>query len=134
MAAPRRTPQKKNAAPAPANGAGNGVARPSTSPGAGNGAKAKPAPLAIDFPRPEEPVSAGDYTIRIAAEGASKVEVSINGGQWQPCRASVGFFWYDWRPAEPGEYKIVARGTRGGKGRPRESLPRDCRVIGAAQN
>jgi hypothetical protein len=53
--------------------------------------------------------------------GISRVEVSADGGQiWQEARieysrSPLGWvLWgYDWRPAQPGEYKLVVRATDG---------------------
>lgn len=93
-----------------------------------NGKKAAAPPLLIDFPREGEQVRPGHYTVRIAADGAKRVELSISGGEWQACRSSVGYFWYDWRPQAPGRQELVAR-ARSGRGRARKSDVRSCRII-----
>lgn len=53
--------------------------------------------VSVDYPQEKEVVTSFEYTFRIGAgPDVSRVEVSIDGGQWQPCRESVGFWWYDW--------------------------------------
>ncbi|MBI2362566.1 MAG: hypothetical protein HYV15_04205 [Elusimicrobia bacterium] len=74
----------------------------------------KAAAVVLDFPAPEEQVAPGHYAIRVAANTEMKVEVSIDGGEWQECRPAVGYFWYDWAPAASGEHRIVARAKNGG--------------------
>lgn len=98
-----------------------------------NGQKAAAPPLLIDFPREGEQVRPGHYAVRIAAGGARRVEVAINGGEWQACRSSVGYFWYDWRPEEPGRQELVAR-ARSGKGRARKAEVRSCRIVAPSSN
>lgn len=82
---------------------------------AAKGPKAsKAAAVVLDFPAPEEKVAPGHYAIRVAANNEMKVEVSIDGGEWTECRPAVGYYWYDWTPATPGEHRIVARAKNGG--------------------
>lgn len=98
-----------------------------------NGKKAVAPPLLIDFPREGERVRPGHYAVRIAADGAQRVEVSINGGEWRACRSSVGYFWYDWRPEAPGRQELVAR-ARFSKGRARKSDVRSCPIVAPSVN
>lgn len=76
------------------------------------------AMLLVEFPRKDERIASTDYTIRVSApESAEKVLVSIDEGEWQPCRPAVGYWWYDWSGYGNGEHRIVvsletAQGTR----------------------
>ena len=67
--------------------------------------------LTIDYPQEGEHVTSKNYTFRIGA-GANlqQVEVSINGGSWLPCRATSGYWWYDWRGYQSGSQILLARG------------------------
>jgi hypothetical protein len=62
----------------------------------------------IDYPQTNEIIMPGHYAIRISGAPQTNVDVSINGGEWKPCRPDVGFYWLDWW-AEPGDVKLVAR-------------------------
>jgi len=60
-------------------------------------APVQPSFVVVDYPREKEAVVSFEYTFRIGASpDAARVEVSIDGADWQPCRESVGFWWYDW--------------------------------------
>jgi hypothetical protein len=96
-----------------------------------NGARARKASAAkagaakaatVDFPREDEVIVSSDYTFRVDAPGAWSVELSVNGGDWQPCREAVGYWWFDWK-ASPGSHEITAR-ARKANGRPAKSQPR----------
>ena len=41
--------------------------------------------------------------------GAEQVEISIDGGVWQNCRLTSGYWWYDWSAIRPGRHTLVAR-------------------------
>jgi len=69
----------------------------------------KGAQVAIDFPQQGERIVSPDYTFRIGAKTAGAVEISIDGGEWRPCREAEGYWWYDWSGYEPGKHKAVAR-------------------------
>lgn len=65
--------------------------------------------VVIDYPRPNEKVHTGHYAIRVTAkEGAPRVMVSIDGGEFAPCRSDAGFWWFDWQ-ATPGRHSLVAK-------------------------
>jgi hypothetical protein len=66
--------------------------------------QAKPL-VSIDFPQAGETVLSGEYSFRITAPDASKVEISIDNSPWQPCREAVGHWWYDWTGFEPGVHQ-----------------------------
>lgn len=86
------------------------------------------APVLIDFPQEGEMVRPPHYTIRLSTPKPAPVEVSINGGPWQPARESCGFQWVDWTPSA-GDAKIVARVKLGKLFRKAE---RACRVASEA--
>lgn len=82
-------------------------------------AKAAPKPakapaVMLEYPQTGETVRPGHYAVRIAAKPEVCVEVSVDGGPWQPCREAVGYYWYDWTPTEVGEHTLVARAKNGG--------------------
>ncbi|MBN1823251.1 MAG: hypothetical protein JW803_02920 [Endomicrobiales bacterium] len=77
-------------------------------------AAAKQAPdnkgfIFIDHPINSEIVSGLHYAIRIGASDNGWVELSFNDGAWQPCRHSVGYWWFDWGYYTSGTYKLTAR-------------------------
>lgn len=73
--------------------------------------------LAVDYPKQNEVVSSGHYTVRVfAPAGAHKVGISVDQGPWRSCRPSVGFWWYDWSGYGNGEHEVVvSMSTREGK-------------------
>ena len=89
--------------------------------------KAPKAPaVLLDYPRAGETVLPGHYAVRVAAKPEVTVEVSVDGAPWQPCREAVGFYWFDWTPATPGEHTLVARAKNGG---PRYSVSEERTVL-----
>jgi hypothetical protein len=85
----------------------------------------------IDYPGEGELVREGIYAVRISAEPEMEVEISINNGEWRPCRESIGYWWFDWRPAEAGPCLLIAR-SRAANGRWKKSDVRSCRVISSS--
>lgn len=65
--------------------------------------------VVLDYPKTNERIHSAGYSFRIGANVGGLVEVSVDGGPWQPCRPSVGYWWFDWRCAEPGKHTVVAR-------------------------
>lgn len=64
----------------------------------------------VEYPEEGEVLTHADYTIRVGTvPEAIHVEVSIDDGDWQPCRESLGLWWYDWTGVPPGEHKAAAR-------------------------
>ena len=63
----------------------------------------------IDYPQENEVISHPHYAIKIGATTNSKIEVSIDKGDWQPCRFAGGHWWYDWTNISAGNHKITAR-------------------------
>jgi len=64
----------------------------------------------LDHPREGEIITAQYYTFRVGATGdIARVEISINAGPWQPCRNSVGYWWYDWAGYAEGRYQAAVR-------------------------
>ncbi len=65
---------------------------------------------AVDYPAQGEKIAGPQYTLRVCAPpAAGSVEVSVDHGDWQPCRSSVGYWWFDWAGYEPGEHELIAR-------------------------
>lgn len=91
-------------------------------------AKSKSVPqIVIDYPRENERVFPGHYAIRIGTPALGQVEVSIDKGQWQACRLTNGYYWFDWWVSEPGSHSIAARIKLDGK-RILKSSERKCVV------
>ncbi len=63
----------------------------------------------IDHPCENETIGSDNYVIRIGASFDGYVEISFNGGEWQPCRFASGYWWFDWMYYKPGIVKISAR-------------------------
>lgn len=63
----------------------------------------------IDHPLDGEMIGGLHYAIRIGSSDNGSVELSFNNGEWQPCRASAGYWWFDWGYFTPGTYKLTAR-------------------------
>jgi len=77
-------------------------------------AAAKPAAepkvyVVLDHPQVDEIISGLHYAIRIGASDNGAVEISFDNGEWQPCRPSAGYWWFDWGYFTPGAHKITAR-------------------------
>jgi hypothetical protein len=67
---------------------------------------------AVDYPRDGERVASREYTLRIATALPGVVEVSIDDGEWLPCRSAAGFWWRDWSGYGEGLHRVLARVTR----------------------
>src|SRR4051812_30280503 len=64
----------------------------------------------IAFPRDGETISHPSYALQIeTAEDATCVDVCFDQGEWQPCRESLGLWWFDWSGYDTGEHEVVAR-------------------------
>jgi hypothetical protein len=77
-------------------------------PTAQKSAKPKPS-VAIDYPANGEKIQPHQYSVRIGAGGAESVELAVDKGDWQNCRQSAGYWWYDWHSIPKGKHKITAR-------------------------
>lgn len=86
----------------------------------GVGVRRRTAAPRIDYPRPDERIDLAGYAFRIDAPGGARVEVSIDGGDWRPCRAASGYWWFDWDGYRAGEHEIRARAAFGG------AQPHEC--------
>ncbi len=78
--------------------------------------------VGVDFPQVGEILTSPHYVVRISTSATEGVSVSIDGKEWQPCRESVGFWWYDWSGFSAGVHTVVARisvGKRIMKSKPR---------------
>lgn len=72
--------------------------------------------LAVDFPRQGETVTGAKYSMRLSApDSATRVDISIDQGEWRPCRRASGYWWFDWSDYQDGEHEIVARAQVDGK-------------------
>ena len=66
--------------------------------------------LAVDFPHQGEKITSPQYTVRLnAPDDVSRMDISIDQGDWKPCRKAAGYWWYDWSGYESGEHAIIAR-------------------------
>ena len=64
----------------------------------------------IDYPQEDEVITSQHYTFRMsAAISAVQVDVSIDGGNWQPCRKSQDHWWFDWGNYKSKSYAMHAR-------------------------
>ena len=67
-------------------------------------------PVIIPCPKEQEVLSHPTYTFQIAVcEPAAGVMLSIDQGEWQPCREALGLWWFDWSGYAPGQHRAVAR-------------------------
>ena len=87
---------------------------------------AKSPAVLLDYPQAGEAVRPGHYAVRVAAKPEVRVEVSVDGAPFQPCREAVGYYWFDWTPATPGEHTLVARAKNGG---PRYAVSEERTVL-----
>ena len=70
----------------------------------------------IDFPKQNEKIASRHYGMRVTAPAADEADVSINQGPWQPCRESVGHWWFDWTGFDAGEHEVIVRARmKGGR-------------------
>jgi hypothetical protein len=63
----------------------------------------------IDHPQERERLLGPVYVIRLGVGGAQQVEISIDGGAWQNCRLTSGYWWFDWSGIQPGKHTLTAR-------------------------
>ncbi|MFA6577465.1 MAG: hypothetical protein WCU88_00160 [Elusimicrobiota bacterium] len=82
----------------------------------------------VQYPQEGEKVYKGHYAIRVDGTDVHNVLVSINNGDWQHCREACGHYWYDWYPAENGNFRIVAKATAQ-NGQETKSAIRNCKVL-----
>jgi hypothetical protein len=69
----------------------------------------------VEYPGEGETIARKPYTFHIAASpGTVGVEVSVDRGDWMPCREALGLWWRDWIAAGQGDHEIVARARGGG--------------------
>ncbi|HVE11799.1 MAG TPA: hypothetical protein VNI01_00270 [Elusimicrobiota bacterium] len=89
--------------------------------------------VSIDYPQEMECISSPTYTFRIAVEDGERVEVSIDDSDWQTCRHSGEYWWFDWQGYAAGRHGMVARvWTR--EGRALKSKIRRFKVYPASGN
>ena len=75
-----------------------------------NPLKLAPPTVRIEFPRDGETITHPSYSFQIETDAETpSVDVSIDQGDWQPCRQSLGLWWFDWSDYDTGEHEAVAR-------------------------
>jgi hypothetical protein len=76
--------------------------------------QSRPA-VRVECPSEGDVIALPSYTFKIAAtSGVEAMEVSIDQGDWVPCREAAGFWWYDWSGFDKGEHELAARSRLGG--------------------
>ena len=65
--------------------------------------------VVVDHPKNLENITSWQYSVRIGASDCTGVDISINDQPWQPCRQTVGYWWFDWNDLQPGTHQLVAR-------------------------
>ncbi|MBI2384742.1 MAG: hypothetical protein HYV14_01890 [Elusimicrobia bacterium] len=67
--------------------------------------------VGVDYPRAGETLAPGqDYSFRVTAPSdAKEVRLSIDDGEWKPCRMDAGYWWFDWTPQDEGDHIAVSR-------------------------
>ena len=84
--------------------------------------------VVVDYPKNLETITSRHYSVRIGASDCTGVDISINDQPWQPCRHTVGYWWFDWNNIQPGTHQLVARmHTRTGEYQ--ISKRRRCKVV-----
>lgn len=64
----------------------------------------------VQCPAEGEEIEGTTYSFHIeAAPGILGVDISIDQGDWLPCREALGLWWYDWTGFAKGEHQIEAR-------------------------
>ena len=72
-----------------------------------NAVAIKEKSITLDYPQENENIVSREYAFRITTEGAMRsVSVSMDAGNWQPCREAVGHWWYDWSDYKEGEHQV----------------------------
>lgn len=72
--------------------------------------KTRSACAVLDHPQRGEKITAPQYTFRVGTLGdIARVVISIEKGSWQPCRYSIGYWWYDWAGYTEGRYQAEVR-------------------------
>ncbi len=71
-------------------------------------------PVALERPRENERITSSVYTLRIAlgakiASRPCRVEIRIDNGAVQPCRAEDGGYCYEWSGYKSGPHQVSAR-------------------------
>lgn len=66
--------------------------------------------VSIDYPVADEVIPCGYYTFRLGTiSNVGWVQISINGGEWQHCRQTSGYWWFDWYVVQPGDFYVEAK-------------------------
>ncbi|MCR4294524.1 MAG: hypothetical protein NUW21_03245 [Elusimicrobia bacterium] len=66
--------------------------------------------VGVQCPAEGEEIAGATYSFNIkAAPGTLGVDISIDQGEWLPCREALGLWWYDWTGFAKGGHRIEAR-------------------------
>ena len=66
--------------------------------------------VTIDHPVNGEHITyTGHYAVRVGTPNEGVVRLSVDGGEFLPCRFSGGYWWYDWCDIPAGRHTLVAR-------------------------
>jgi hypothetical protein len=67
-------------------------------------------PIVIDYPKTGEPVDRRHYAVRVStAEKTGDIEGSLDGGPYQPCHNSAGYWWLHLHDLSAGAHTITIR-------------------------
>jgi len=83
--------------------------------------------IEIDYPTNGEKLYARHYAVRIGAGWGTNVEISIDSGDFKPCR-HAGYFWYDWHGISKGKHKLTAQ-MKTSDGKIKKSKIVNCEAI-----
>ncbi|MCL2145506.1 MAG: hypothetical protein FWH43_08470 [Endomicrobia bacterium] len=84
--------------------------------------------LMIDHPVEKETICGSHYAVRIGASNDGYVEISFDGGEWQPCRFGGGYWWFDWTYFNIGDHTIAVRLMDPNGSSIIETTPRKCAI------
>ena len=84
--------------------------------------------VVVDHPQEGEIISGLHYAIRIGSSDNGSVEICFDNGEWQSCRPSAGYWWFDWGYFTPGVHTIVARLRNAGGQTLKKTSPVKCEV------
>lgn len=85
----------------------------------------------IDYPKNNEIITyKHHYAIRVGTPNEGIVEISIDNSEFQKCRHSAGYWWFDWYNIPLGKHTIIARLVDPKRLRTlKKSEPTTCTVI-----
>ena len=65
--------------------------------------------IVIDHPTENEKISKEHYAVRISTSTCERVEISVDGAEWLPCRNAAGHWWFDLHDIASGGHTFVVR-------------------------